>query len=29
MEALARALEFDEAERTHLFDLTRSANAPP
>jgi transcriptional regulator with XRE-family HTH domain len=32
LEALARALELDEAERTHLFDLARAAQptvAPP
>jgi transcriptional regulator with XRE-family HTH domain len=27
LEALARALQLDEAERAHLFDLTRAANA--
>jgi transcriptional regulator with XRE-family HTH domain len=27
--ALARALQLDEAERTHLFDLARAANAHP
>jgi transcriptional regulator with XRE-family HTH domain len=27
LEALARALQLDEAERAHLFDLARSANA--
>jgi transcriptional regulator with XRE-family HTH domain len=27
LDALARALQFDEAERAHLFDLARSANA--
>jgi len=26
LEALARALQLDEAERAHLFDLTRAAN---
>ena len=28
LEALARALQLDEAERTHLFDLADTANAP-
>ena len=28
LEALARALQLDEAERLHLFDLARSASAP-
>ncbi len=28
LDALARALQLDEAERTHLFDLARAANAP-
>ncbi|GAA2760867.1 transcriptional regulator with XRE-family HTH domain [Actinopolymorpha rutila] len=28
LEALARALQLDEAERQHLFDLARSASAP-
>ncbi len=27
LEAIASALRFDEAERTHLFDLARTANA--
>jgi hypothetical protein len=27
--ALARALQLDEAEQTHLFDLARAANAHP
>jgi transcriptional regulator with XRE-family HTH domain len=27
LESLARALQLDEAERTHLFDLARAANA--
>ena len=27
LEALARALQLDEAERAHLFDLARAANA--
>jgi transcriptional regulator with XRE-family HTH domain len=27
LEALTRALQLDEAERTHLFDLARAANA--
>jgi transcriptional regulator with XRE-family HTH domain len=27
--ALARALQLDEAERDHLFDLARAANVPP
>jgi len=27
LDALARALQLDEAERTHLFDLARAANA--
>jgi transcriptional regulator with XRE-family HTH domain len=26
LDALARALQLDEAERTHLFDLARTAN---
>ena len=26
LEAIARALMFDEAERSHLFDLARTAN---
>ncbi|HKT00437.1 MAG TPA: helix-turn-helix transcriptional regulator, partial [Rugosimonospora sp.] len=26
LEALVRALQLDEAERTHLFDLARAAN---
>src|SRR3954466_1070773 len=26
LEALARALQLDDAERTHLFDLARAAN---
>jgi hypothetical protein len=26
LEALARALQLDEAERAHLFDLARAAN---
>ena len=29
MEALARALELDDAERTHLFDLARAAQPTP
>jgi transcriptional regulator with XRE-family HTH domain len=29
LDALARALQLDEAERTHLFDLARTANASP
>lgn len=29
LEALARALHLDEAERAHLFDLARAANATP
>jgi transcriptional regulator with XRE-family HTH domain len=29
LEALTRALQLDEAERTHLFDLARQANATP
>jgi transcriptional regulator with XRE-family HTH domain len=29
LEALARALQLDEAERAHLFDLARTANASP
>jgi transcriptional regulator with XRE-family HTH domain len=29
LEALARALQLDEAERAHLFDLARAANAAP
>jgi transcriptional regulator with XRE-family HTH domain len=29
LDALARALQLDEAERTHLFDLARAANANP
>jgi hypothetical protein len=29
LDALARALQLDEAERTHLFDLARAANAAP
>ena len=29
LDALARALRLDEAERTHLFDLARTANANP
>ena len=28
LEALARALQLDEAERTHLFDLARAAERP-
>ncbi|MFF8193395.1 helix-turn-helix domain-containing protein [Streptomyces bobili] len=28
LDNLARALQLNEAERTHLFDLARSANAP-
>ncbi|MEQ4209816.1 helix-turn-helix transcriptional regulator [Actinopolymorpha sp. B17G11] len=28
LEAIARALQLDEAERQHLFDLARSASAP-
>ncbi|HEV8688170.1 MAG TPA: helix-turn-helix transcriptional regulator [Gaiellaceae bacterium] len=29
LEALARALQLDEAERAHLFDLARAAHATP
>jgi transcriptional regulator with XRE-family HTH domain len=29
LEALARALQLDEAERTYLFDLARAANTAP
>jgi hypothetical protein len=29
LEAVARALQFDEAERLHLFDLARTANNTP
>src|SRR5205823_3202523 len=29
LEALARALQLDEAERAHLFDLARGAHAVP
>ena len=29
LEALARALQLDEAERAHLFDLARAANSAP
>ena len=29
LDALARALQLDEAERTHVFDLARAANATP
>ena len=29
LESLARALQLDEAERAHLFDLARTANADP
>ncbi|WP_433309490.1 helix-turn-helix transcriptional regulator [Micromonospora sp. CA-269861] len=29
LEALARALQLDEAERAHLFDLARTANTTP
>src|SRR5271154_5494202 len=29
LDALARALQLDEAERLHLFDLARAANANP
>jgi transcriptional regulator with XRE-family HTH domain len=29
LESLARALQLDEAERSHLFDLARAANAGP
>jgi hypothetical protein len=29
LDALARALQLDEAERSHLFDLARAANAGP
>ena len=29
LDALARALQLDEAERTHLFALARAANATP
>jgi quercetin dioxygenase-like cupin family protein/transcriptional regulator with XRE-family HTH domain len=28
LDALARALQLDEAERSHLFDLARTANSP-
>lgn len=28
LDALARALQLDEAERTHLFDLARAASSP-
>src|SRR5690349_16780577 len=28
LDALARALQLDEAERTHLFDLAETANTP-
>jgi transcriptional regulator with XRE-family HTH domain len=29
LEGVARALQLDEAERAHLFDLARSANSAP
>jgi transcriptional regulator with XRE-family HTH domain len=29
LDAIARALQLDDAERTHLFDLARAANASP
>jgi transcriptional regulator with XRE-family HTH domain len=29
LDAVARALQLDEAERSHLFDLARTANASP
>ena len=29
LDALSRALQLDEAERVHLFDLARAANANP
>lgn len=29
LDGIARALQLDEADRTHLFDLARSANASP
>ena len=29
LEALARALQLDEAERAHLFDLARASSATP
>ena len=29
LEGIARALQLDEAERTHLFDLVRAAQAMP
>jgi transcriptional regulator with XRE-family HTH domain len=29
LDALARALQLDEAERNHLFDLSRAANSTP
>lgn len=29
LDAIARALQLDDAERTHLFDLARTANASP
>jgi transcriptional regulator with XRE-family HTH domain len=29
LEALARALQLDDAERAHLYDLARAANATP
>jgi transcriptional regulator with XRE-family HTH domain len=29
LESLARALQLDEAERAHLFDMARAANASP
>jgi transcriptional regulator with XRE-family HTH domain len=29
LDALARALQLDDAERTHLFDLARTANTSP
>jgi transcriptional regulator with XRE-family HTH domain len=29
LDALTRALQFDDAERAHLFDLARAANATP
>src|SRR3954449_8478063 len=29
LDAIARALQLDEAERAHLFDLARAARPPP